>query len=153
MRRLLLSFVLAAPLSALGASSALAQAPEGAQKAPLYGPEIGNGGFSCEAGAFPTPKKFGFVVLDTPGNEATVSVEIALKRAAPNTEYSVFVAQNITIGCFVIFPSSNITTNKKGNGNLHFTVERAPTANKFSVGLTSTSNGLESIDSSSVELD
>jgi hypothetical protein len=151
MRRLLLSFALAASLSALGASSALAQAPEGAQKAPLYGPKAGNG-FSCEAGVFPTPKTFGFVVLDTPGNEATVSAQVALKRAAPNTEYSVFVAQNIPFGCVNIPASSNITTNKQGNGNLHVTVERVPTADKFWVGVASTSSQ-ETIGSSSVELD
>jgi hypothetical protein len=152
MRRLLLSFALAAPLSALGASSALAQAPEGAQKAPLYGPEVGNA-WSCEAGAFPTPKKFGFVVLDTPGNEATVSAQVALKRAAPNTEYSVSVAQNIPFACAFAPASSNITTNKKGNGNLHFSVERMPTATKFWVAIESTSNASETIGSSSVELD
>ena len=152
MRRLLLSFALALGLSALGASSALAAAPEGAQKAPLYGPNAASG-FSCESGVFPTPKQFGFVVLNTPGNEATVSVEVALKRAAPNTEYiHVFVDQSTGPFCTVSFATSNITTNKKGNGNLHFTVERVPTATKFWVGMTSASFS-ETIGSSSVELD
>jgi hypothetical protein len=152
MRRLLLPLTLAMSLFALNASSALAQAPEGAQKAPLYGPEAASG-FSCEAGVFPTPKKFGFVVLDTPGNEATVSAQVALKRAAANTEYSVFVAQNTGSLCPFSLASSTIKTNKKGNGNLHFTVERMPTATKFWVGMTSTSNVSETIGSSSVELD
>src|SRR5438552_7317219 len=119
MRRLLLPLTLAMSLFALYASTALAQAPEGAQKAPLYGPEAASG-FSCEAGVFPTPKKFGFVVLNTPGNEATLSVEVALKRAAPNTEYTVFVDQSTGPFCAFSPASSNITTNKKGNGNLHF---------------------------------
>jgi hypothetical protein len=152
MRRLLLSFALAASLSALGASSALAQAPEGAQKAPLYGPEAASG-FSCEAGVFPTPKTFGFVVLNTPGSEATVGGEIALKRAAPNTEYSAFVEQATGPFCTGSPASRNITTNKKGNGNLHFSVERMPTATKFWVAIESTSNASETIGSSSVELD
>jgi hypothetical protein len=152
MRRLFLSFSLALALSALGASSALAEAPEGAQKAPLYGPEAANA-FSCEAGVFPTPKTFGFVVLNTPGNEATVSGEIALKHAAPNTEYvGVFVDQSTGPFCTPSPTGANITTNKKGNGNLHFSVERVPTATKFWVGMTSAS-GSETIGSSSVELD
>jgi hypothetical protein len=152
MSRLLLSLALAASLSALSASTALAQAPGGAQKAPLYGPQAANG-FSCEAGVFPTPKKFGFVVLDTPGNEATVSGEIVLKRAAPNTEYvGVFVDQSNGPFCTGIPIGNNITTNKKGNGNLHFSVERVPSATKFWVGMTS-ATALETIGSSSVELD
>src|SRR5690242_11165136 len=118
MRRVLLSFALAVSLCAVGASSALAEAPEGAQKAPLYGPEAANG-FSCEAGVFPTPKTFGFVVLDTPGNEATVSGEIALKRAAPHTEYiGIFVDQSTGPFCTPSPTGKSITTNKKGNGNL-----------------------------------
>src|SRR5713226_5268094 len=112
MRRLVLSLALAMSVSALSASGALAQAPEGAQKAPLYGPNAASG-FSCEAGVFPTPKTFGFVVLDTPGKEATVSVQVALKRAAPKTEYTVFVAQSMGSLCTFSFSSSNITTNKK----------------------------------------
>jgi hypothetical protein len=152
MRRLLLSLALAASLSALSASSALAQAPELAQKAPLYGPEAATA-FSCEAGVFPTPKKFGFVVLDTPGNEGTVSGEIALKRAAPNTEYvGIFVDQSTGSLCTPSPIATSITTNKKGNGNLHFSVERVPSATKFWVGMTSASSS-ETIGSSSVELD
>src|ERR1700740_265478 len=152
MRRLFLPFARALPLSALGASSALAEAPEGAQKAPLYGPEAANA-FSCEAGVFPTPKTFGFAVLNTPGNEATVSGEIALKHAAPNTEYiGVFVDQSTGALCTPSPVTGVITTNKKGNGNLHFSVERVPSATKFWVGMTSAS-GTETIGSSSVELD
>jgi hypothetical protein len=152
MRRLLVPVALAMSVCALSASAALAQAPEGAQKAPLYGPEAANA-FSCEAGVSPTPTTFGFVVLDTPGNEGTVSGEIALKRAAPNTEYiGVFVDQSTGPFCTPSPVSGSITTNKKGNGNLHFSVERVPSATKFWVGMTSVS-GSETIGSSSVELD
>jgi hypothetical protein len=152
MRRLLVPLALAMSVCALSASAALAQAPEGAQKAPLYGPEAANA-FSCEAGVFPTPKTFGFVVLSTPGNEATVSVEIALKHAAPDTEYvGVFVDQSTGLLCTGIPAGKSITTNKKGNGNLHFSVERVPSATKFWVGMTSASAS-ETIGSSSVELD
>ena len=48
-------------------------------------------------------------------------------------QYTVFVAQSMGSLCTFSFSTSNITTNKKGNGNLHFTVERVPTATKFSL--------------------
>src|ERR1700739_4460558 len=89
MRRLLPALVLALSLSALGASSALAQAPEGAKKAPMFGPDVEDSGFTCEGGANPTPKTFGFVVLNTPGNDTTLSGTLGLKRAAPKTTYEV----------------------------------------------------------------
>jgi hypothetical protein len=148
MRRLLLSLALA--LSAVGASSALAGAPEGAQKAPLYGPKA-ESGFSCEAGVFPTPETFGFVVLNTPGNETTVSGEVVLKHAAPDTTYPVvFVTQVAGSFCTGSTVSAAFTTNKRGNANLHFKVPREATATKFWVGI-----GLEpgTFGSPAVELD
>jgi hypothetical protein len=151
MRRLLLTFVLVMSLSAVGASSALAEAPEGAQKAPLFGPRAADA-FSCEGGVAPTPETFGFVVLNTPGKDTTVSAQVSLKGAAPNTEYKVFVAQDTGPLCPFSFSTSNLTTNKKGNGNLHFTVERVPTATKFWVGIESFHIG-ETFGSPAVELD
>jgi hypothetical protein len=127
MRRLIVSFALALTLFALGASSALAKAPEGAKKAPLFGP---NAEGSCVE-VSPTPKTFGFAILDTPGNEMTLSGEVALKRAAPNAMYEVVALQSPCSGFF----AGTLTTNKRGNGNLHFTVPRDPRATKFGVEL------------------
>ena len=136
MRRLLPSLTLALTLSAVGASSAVAAAPEGAQKAPLYGPKA-ESGFSCEAGVFPTPETFGFVVLNTPGNETTVSGEVVLKHAAPDNTYPVVFVQQVA-GSFCTVSnivSTAFTTNKRGNANLHFRVLRDATATKFWVGI------------------
>lgn len=151
MRRILKSLALALALSALGASSAVAAAPEGAQKAPLYGPKA-ESGFSCEAGVFPTPETFGFVVLNTPGDETTVSGEVVLKHAAPNNTYPlVFVEQAAGSFCTVANTvSTTLTTNGRGNANLHFKVPREATATEFWVGI-----GLEpgTFGSPAVELD
>ena len=134
MTRLLVFLALA--LSAVGASSAVAAAPKGAQKAPLYGPEA-ESGFSCEAGVFPTPETFGFVVLNTPGNETTVSGEVVLKHAAPDNTYPVVFVQQVA-GSFCTVSntvSTAFTTNKRGNANLHFKVLREGAATKFWVGI------------------
>jgi len=151
MRRLLLSLALALALSAVGASSALALGREGAQKAPLYGPKA-ESGFSCEAGVFPTPETFGFVILNTPGNETTVSGEVVLKHAAPDSTYPLVFVQQVA-GSFCTGSntvSTAFTTNKRGNANLHFRVPREATATKFWVGI-----GLEpgTFGSPAVELD
>jgi hypothetical protein len=147
MRRFLLSLGLAVSVSALSAGTALAQAPEGAQKAPIFGPNVFSSGFSCEGGAVATPKTFGFTVMDTPGNETTVNGVVALKRAAPKTEYFAEVVQNPP--CAGVF-AGTITTNKKGNGNLHFNVERIAGSTQF--WILAFGEGQE-LASSSVELD
>ncbi len=152
MRRLLLSITLAMSMLGLSASTALAAAPEGAQKAPLFGPNVFASGITCESGAAPTPKKFGFVVLDTPGNEMTLTGEVALKRAASNTTYGVFDAQDVGGLCSSFF-AGEITTNKKGNGNLHFTGERIPGSTKFLVIMFNLANSAENYGSPAVELD
>jgi hypothetical protein len=152
MRRLLLSLALTLALSAVGAGSALAAAPEGAQKAPLYGPNA-EAGFSCEAGVFPTPETFGFVVLNTPGNETTVSAQFVLKHAAPNTEYSFFFVEQVTgSSCTTSVTEKNVTTNARGHATLHFTVPREATATKFWAGFTGILTG-ETIGTPAVELD
>jgi hypothetical protein len=137
MRRLLLSLTLALTLSAVGAGSALAELPEGAQTAPLYGPFSSSGGIFCDTGALPTPETFGFVVLNTPGGDTTLTGEVALKHAAPNTTYVVeIIGAEVAPphGCVTNFPLiGDITTNKNGNGNLHFTTDRRTVANKFFV--------------------
>ena len=128
MRRLLLSLALALTLCAVGASSALAEGPEGAQVAPLYGPFNPYSGLNCGAGGTPTPGTFGFAVFNTPGHETTLSGEVALKHAAPNATYPVEVLQD----CGSTFVGT-ITTNTKGNGNLHFTTERDPGTTQYIV--------------------
>ena len=131
MRRLLLTFGLAVSLSALGASSALA-APEGAQKAPLFGPESS---LFCSGGT-PTTNTFGFVVLNTPGDESTLTGKVVLKGAAPNTTYNVADLQIKGPACAGHFRGSQIHTNGQGNGTVKFTVLRDPEFTEFAVAVT-----------------
>jgi hypothetical protein len=153
MRRLLLSLTLALTLSAVGASSALAEAPKGAQAAPLYGPDPF---FSCDTGGVPTPETFGLAVLNTPGDETTITGEVALKHATPNAEYFVEVWQSEPFfhGQCTMHRVGTITTNKEGNANLHFTAERESFASVFSVRVFRfVSAGVETYLSPAVELD
>jgi hypothetical protein len=136
MRRLVLSLPLALTLSAVGASSALAEAPEGAQKAPLFGP-FTPFFVSCETGAPPTAATFGSAVLNTPNGETTLSGEVTLKGAKPNTEYEVEVFEGSPAPvhlCGSVFLGS-FTTNAEGNGNFHFTTARDPRATLFFVNV------------------
>lgn len=146
MRSLLLSLTLAVSLSAGGASSAAAQAPEGAQKAPMYGPVSGS---TCETGGLPTLQTFGFAVLNTPGDETTVTGEVSLKHAAPNTTYEVVNDQDISGLCMFI-GVGNLTTNRKGNGNVRFTTERLPGSTRFWVTM---KTAPEELTTPAVELD
>ena len=132
-RRLLVSITLAMSLVALSATTALAAAPEGAQKAPIFGPNIflNVGGFSCPTGATPTANTFGFGVLSTSGTETTLSAEVALKGAASNTTYNVFDLQDPGKCPTISPPDGRIMTNAEGAGNVHFTVPRVPTATEF----------------------
>ena len=153
MRRLLLSLALALTLSAVGASSALAAAPEGAQKAPLF-EETSAVEDGCTPGG-PSGTTSGFAVLNTPGNEQTVTGEVSLKRGAPNTTYDIIVEEHFEpgeLGCFENAFAGTLTTNEEGNGNQHITVERFPSATTFSVELENAS-GSEEFVSSAVELD
>jgi hypothetical protein len=151
MRRLLLSLALALTLSAVGASSALAEAPEGAQKAPLFGPEpFLPGVITCEGGGAPTPNTFGFAVLNTPGDETTLSGEVALKHAAANETYAVGIIQGSGLLCgFRLI--GTMTTNEKGNGNLDFAISRGG-GTKFTVEV-GAEERLERFASPAVELD
>jgi hypothetical protein len=152
MKRLVLSLALVLMLSAVCASSALAEAPEGAQTAPLYGP-FGLTRIDCATGAQPTPETFGLVVLNTPGDETTLTGEVALTHAAPNVTYSVDVGQGNSVMCVFPFPQvGEITTNKNGNGNLHFTTARNPAVTKFFVEVFNTST-IEGFIGPAVELD
>ena len=153
MRRLLLSLTLALTLSAVGASPALAEAPQGAQKAPLFGPfSQGAINIPCATGAEPTPETFGFAVFNTPGDEATLTGEVALTHAAPNSTYRIELEQVESPFCIAGSQVGEITTNMQGRGNLHFTTARNPAANKFLVEVFNNAV-LEFFASPSVELD
>jgi hypothetical protein len=154
MRRLLMSLVLALTLSAVGASSALAAAPEGAQTAPLYGPEPLT---ACETGATPTLRTFGFAILNTPGNETTLSGVVSLKGAAPNATYRVSpVEAGPPFGSLCLTPVESVVflhTNGRGNGTVELGGERIPGATKFFVELTNQAPPFDEYASPAVELD
>jgi hypothetical protein len=147
MRRLFLSLALAVSLSALSASAALATLPGGAQKAPFYGP-FQTLVFPCETGAPPTPQKFGFVALNTSGNELELSGEISLKRA-PLETFKVFVEQSPGL-CPSPLAIGEVTTNRQGNANFHFIVPRFPGSTHFWIEL---EGAREVLASSAVTLD
>ena len=161
MRRLLLSLALAVSLSPLYASPALARrghhhhqpkaAPEGAQKAPLCGPEAV--ATNCEVGTVPTPNTFGFAILNTPGNETTVTGEVALKHAAPHATYFVGIAS--PQACIMPILIGTLTTNGQGNGTFEINTERTPGSTKFFVALLRevTPAKLETFGTPAVELD
>jgi hypothetical protein len=151
MRRLFLSLALGMALFALTATTALGAPPVlgGAQKAPFYGPFPIT---SCETGAIPTSQKFGFVVLNTSGNELELSGEISLKRAstvAAGFPFKVFVEQSPGL-CPTGLAIGEVTINKQGNGNFHFIVPRFPGSTHFWVRLEGVA---EELASSAVTLD
>ena len=152
MRRLVLFLTLALSLSALGASSALAEAPKGAQKAPLFGPEASS---TCESGGAPTHKTFGFAILETPGNETTLSGVVSLKGAAPNATFRVSPVQG-PLGpfCGVLADSVvSLHTNGRGNGTVELSGGRIPGTTKFFVELVNKAPPFEEFASPAVELD
>ena len=83
----------------------------------------------------PTAHTFGFVVFNSPGNEATVSAVISLKGAAPNATYKVKLLQDFE-PCFgEAHPNSVLHTNARGNGTVEVSDERFPGATTFFVEL------------------
>ena len=162
MRRLLISLVLAISALALGATPVVARhrhhhggkgAPEGAQKVPLFGPFVHV--LVCPTGGPPTANTFGFAILDTPGNETRVSGVVAVKGAQPNTEYVVGVVESENGSNCTGAVAGELHTNRVGNGNLEFNVERRPGATMFfaSVARPTLLGGKEQFASSPVELD
>ena len=109
-------------------------ATEGAQKAPLYGPNIVSSGFSCSTGALPTTATFGFVVLNTPGKKGRLTGEVSIKGASPNTTYSL-ADEQAPGNCVNIIQLAMVTTNGQGNANVHFSVARIPSATRFWIGM------------------
>jgi hypothetical protein len=152
MRRLILSLALTVSLSAVGASSALAAAPEGAQKAPLYGPEFSS---ICPGGVAATPHTFGFASLNTPGNETTLSGVVSLKGAAPNATYRVEPVQEF-LGSLCVTPTPSIVllhTNGKGNGTVEFSSVRERGTTAFNVEVFNVAPPFDEYGTPAVELD
>jgi hypothetical protein len=141
------------------ASTALG-APKGPQKATIFGPEVEATGNTCAGGATATAQTFGSVVLDTPGDETTVTGKLTLKRVTPNARFQVaFVERDPErLECRDLLVAT-ISTNKKGNAKFHFAAKRlsAPVPTRFWVTVVeefveeSPSNEL--LASSAVELD
>jgi hypothetical protein len=149
MRRLLVPLTLAMSVFALSASTALAAAPEGAQKASLYD-IVGKEG-NCTTGFPAVGATHGFVVLNTPGDESVVTGEVSLKRGSPNTTYNVFLYQDIILCNFALV--ATLQTNGQGNGNAHFEVPRNPVATDFFVAVLHKSPPISEFGSPAVELD
>jgi hypothetical protein len=59
---------------------------------------------------------FGFAIINAPGGQ-TVSTTVKLKKLDPNTVYSIRLVQGVA-DCFTF--DATITTNKKGNGTVHW---------------------------------
>jgi hypothetical protein len=143
--------VRSASLSALGASSAVAQrhhhAGNGAQKAPLF-EQPGEPEDGCTAGG-PPGEVSGFAVLNTADSHQTVIGEVSLKGGAPNTTYEVILEQHFTPGDLSCAETSagTLTTNGRGNGNQHISVARVPGTTTFSVELETASGGPEFVTS------
>ena len=126
-------FAIVGAIATIGVATAGA-APEGAQKAPLYGPNIVSSGFSCSTGAAPTAAKFGFVVLNTPGEDGRLTGEVSIKGASANTTYSLADEQDPG-DCVNIIQFAMVTTNGQGNANVHFSIARIHSATSVWVGL------------------
>lgn len=104
-------------LAAAGVTPALAAqtAGQGAQKSGLS-PQAGSTTSQCEQGT--GTQTNGFAILNTAGQVGAAVLtngEVALKRATPDTTYTVRIAQNGM--CLPI--TSSLTTNAVGNGNAH----------------------------------
>ena len=89
---------------------------KGARKVAFY---ASTGATTCAAAPVSpsagTPS-FGFAILNTTGH-GRVNVEVALKGAAPNSTYSVYLDQAGTCS-----PAFTLHTNSRGNGNRHLNV-------------------------------
>jgi hypothetical protein len=133
MRKLLASLALGISLCALSAGPAVAERPE---KAPIYGPKFLN--LSCTpAEQELPPETFGFLRLRTPHSPTTLRGAVHLKHVRPNTTYNVVAVQGSGGGTCPSSSVGAITTNKKGNGRLGFTVlrEQHPPAGRFFVSI------------------
>jgi hypothetical protein len=134
MRRLLLSIALAVGVSTasigLGTASALAE-DSGAQKVPfVHDADVANCGTGLPLGTLGTGNGFA-VIHEHGGNLAT---EVALKHALPNTTYAVFLVQTPS-GADCLARDTSLTTNGRGNGNVHWSEPMMPGTTGAWVGL------------------
>lgn len=145
-----------ATLASLSGAGVALGAPKGSQRATIFGPEVEETGNSCFGGAVSTPTTFGSVVLDTPGDETTVTGKLTIKHATPSAVFQVtFVEKEVEqLECRSFFVGT-LTTNKKGDARFHFTAKRAfalgPT--RYWVSVPEESPFAELLASSAVELD
>lgn len=119
---------LAAATAALLAAAALAapaSADNGAQKVNFF--ELPIPGCQGNFGGAPTES---FAIIKRDGND-TLSAEVSLKNARPDTTYTVELVQS---GCSS-FTATTLTTNDQGNGNAH--VSAPQVANDASVFIVS----------------
>ena len=119
MRRVVVGFICAGVIT-VSVVPALAgtSTGQGAQQSGLS-PTSGGGSNSCVQGS--GDQTNGFVILNTAGKVAMpvlTNGEVSLKRGAPDTTYSVFLANNGT--CVLEGP---LATNTVGNGNAHIQVK------------------------------
>jgi hypothetical protein len=88
-------------------------------------PLVHNHATTCTAGGLPpsTPGTGnGFAVIRR--GHRTVSAQVSLKNALPNTTYGAFLEQMPSLsGCFVTVP---FTTNGHGNGHIHIKAALVP---------------------------
>jgi hypothetical protein len=95
-------------------------------------------------------------VLNTPGNETTLSAVVSLNGAAPNATYHVGAVQGPRLPHCISIPSTTavLHTNGRGNGTVEFSGERLPFGTTtFFVEMTNEANPFEEFASPAVELD
>jgi hypothetical protein len=143
-------------LMVVGAAGPALGAPKGAQRAAMFGPEVESTGNTCSAGATPTPSTYGSVVLDTPGDETTVTGKLAIKHATPGATFQVtFVEMEQTSLACKSFFVGTLTTSKRGSAKFRFTAGRTSTlsATRYWVTVAEESPFAELLASPAVELD
>lgn len=120
MKRLLVGgTILALGLSGLGTSFAGTAEGQGAQKRSLDAVTTDVDEQCEESGSneATTGEGFGFVILNAPGKAgATEKIvgEVSLKKAEPDQQFAVFLAQDGDC-----IPAGTLSTNNQGNGNAH----------------------------------
>ena len=116
-RTLIGATVLALGLAGMGSSFAGTDDGQGAQKRGLYA-QSGSATSECESHSPATGETpNGFVILNAPGKVGStdrVIGEVSLKKAAPNQQFLVFLAQG-----GACTDAGTLTTNEEGNGNAH----------------------------------
>lgn len=129
MRKFVIVGVTVAVLLMVLAVPALAKA----SKSSLYVSDA----YTCNGGAgdTTTPLNKSFVVINVT-RKGMLQIEVSLKRAMPNTTYSIWVNQDLG-GCPTTAQTRLLKTNNRGNGNAHFQVPMVEGATHFWVSAVS----------------